>query len=94
VLRTILAGFTSGPSGGVGRLGARPWAGPSAPALAGLLTAAGCLISRAADLAGVCCRVDWPTAGRTARAGAVQAWAAAAAQAAQVWPPGGGGGGG
>ncbi len=86
VFPTFLSDFTSGPSGRVGRLGAhpcfRPWAGPSAPALAGLLFAAGHLAPRAADLECVCCRVDYAAAGRTARA------AAAAAKAAQVWPPG------
>ncbi len=89
-IHTILADFTSGPSGPVGRLGVRPcsrsWAGLSAPVLAGLLSA-GCLVSRAAGLAGACCRADWLAAGRTARAGAAPAWAAAAARAAQVWPP-------
>jgi hypothetical protein len=57
--------FTSGPSGRIGRLGARPcsrpWAGPSAPVLAGLLSAAGCLAPRSADLADVCCRVKYST---------------------------------
>ncbi len=65
----------------------RPWAGPSAPALAGLLFAAGRLAPHAAGLACVCCRVDCAAAGRTARAAAARAWAAAAVQAAQVWPP-------
>jgi hypothetical protein len=44
-VHTILVDFTSGPSGPVGRLGARPcfrpWAEPSATVLAGLLSA-GC----------------------------------------------------
>ncbi len=92
VFHTFLSDFTSGPSGRVGRLGARPcfrpWAGPFAPALAGLLFAAGRLAPRAADHACVCCRVDYAAAGRTARAAAARAWAAGAAQAAQVWPPG------
>jgi hypothetical protein len=91
VFHTFLSHFTNGPSGRVGRLGARPcfrpWAGPFAPALAGLLFAAGRLALRAADLACVCCRVDYAAAGRTARAAAPRDWAAAA-QAAQVWPPG------
>jgi hypothetical protein len=84
--------FTSGPSGRVGHLGARtcyrPWEGPSGPALVGLPFAAGRLAPRAADLACVCCRVDCSATGRTARAAAARAWAAAPAQAAQVWPPG------
>ena len=62
-VHTILAGFTSGPSGRVGRLGARPcfrpWAGPSATVPAGLLSAGCCLVPRAAGLAGACCRADW-----------------------------------
>ena len=62
VLPTILAGFHQWPQRQGrpprGPLCSRPWAGPSAPVLAGLLSAAGCLAPRAADLADVCCRVD------------------------------------
>ncbi len=93
---TIYAGFTSGLSGPVGRLGARPWsrpwAGPSASVLAGLLSAGCCLVPLAAGLVGACRHADWPAAGRTARVAAAPAWVAAEAWAAQVWPPRGGGG--
>ncbi len=76
---------TSGPGDRLGaRPCSRPWAGPSSSVPAGLLSVGCCLAPRAAGLAGACCRADWPAVGRTARAAAAPAWAAAAAQ---VWLP-------
>ncbi len=71
-VHSILACFTSGPSGPGSRLRARscsrPWAGPSASVPAGLLSARCCPVPRAAGLAGACCRAGLLAAGRTARA--------------------------
>ncbi len=68
----------------------RPWAGPSASVLVGLLSAGCCLVPRAAGLAGACCRADLPAAGRTARAAAAPAWAAAEARLHRLGRQGGG----
>ncbi len=61
------------PDGQVGRLGARPcsrpWEGPSALVLAGLLSCCGCPALRAAGLACDCVRAGLPAAGRTATGG-------------------------
>ncbi len=94
VFHTLFFDSTLDPSGRVGRLGVRlcfrPWVGPSGPAIAGLPFAAGRLTLCAADLPCVRCRVGCSAVGRTARAAAARAWAAAPAQAAQVWPLGSG----
>jgi hypothetical protein len=84
---TLTCLTNSGPSGEGGSLRVRLWTlllseGPFSLVRIDLLYAADCLAPRAAVLVSACCRVGWLAAGRTARAGAVQAWGAAAAQAA------------
>jgi hypothetical protein len=90
VFPTFVSPFTSGPIGRrgrpVGRLGSRPFADPYASVPVGLLSAGCCPAPRAADLAGLRCRVGWPAAGPTATAAAVPASAPAAALSAQAWP--------
>jgi hypothetical protein len=67
-----------------------PWAGPSAPVQAGLLSCCGCPALCAAGLAGEGFRAGSPAAGQTATTGAVLALASAAALAGRPLLPEGG----